>query len=254
MKTTSWRRFSAVACGVLCIATIATLGFAQSDTLRIGAFSALKSAAALPEGWKPLGVSNSTPRTRYTLVDDGGVTVVKAEANASASGISRDVKVNLAEFPTLKWRWKIAGLLKASDIHTKAGDDYPARVYVMFDYPLEKLSFADRTKLRLARTLYDPNLPAATLCYVWDGKAPAGTSVPSSYTNLMRMIVVESGSAHVNQWREVERDVAADFKAAFGHDAPPVLAVAIATDTDNTGESAVAWYGDISFNKQKLSK
>ena len=89
---------------------------------------------------------------------------------------------------------------------------------------------------------------------MWDGKAPAGTIVPSSYTSLMRMIVVESGGARVNRWLDMERDVAADFKAAFGEEAPPVLAVAIATDTDNTGESAVAFFGDISFNKQKVSK
>ena len=95
-----------------------------------------------------------------------------------------------------------------------AGDDFPARVYVMFDYPLEKLSFADRIKLRLARALHDPNLPAATLCYVWDGKATAGTIAPSAYTNRVRLIVVESGASRVKQWLSVERDVAADFKAA----------------------------------------
>jgi len=93
---------------------------------------------------------------------------------------------------------------------------------------------------------------------VWDGKAAAGTIVPSSYTNLMRMIVVESGVSRVNRWLEVERDVAADFRAAFGlqssDDIPPVSAVAIATDTDNTGEVATAFFGDISFNKQKVSK
>jgi hypothetical protein len=89
---------------------------------------------------------------------------------------------------------------------------------------------------------------------VWDSKSPAGTMVPSSYTHLMRMIVVESGAARVNQWLSVERNVMADFKAAFGEDAPGVLAVAIATDTDNTGESAVAFYGDISFYKHRVTK
>jgi hypothetical protein len=123
---------------------------------------------------------------------------------------------------------------------------------------LEKLPFVERTKLRLARALHDPNLPAATLCYVWDSKAPVGTITPSSYTNLMRMIVVESGGARVNQWLAVERDVAADFRAAFGEAAgsgvPVVSAIAIATDTDNTGESAVAFFGDISFYKQKVNR
>ncbi len=251
MKTNTWRKASAAALVLSCVAAVA---WGQSETLIAAAFSTLKAGMPLPENWKPLGVSSSTPRTRYTLVADGGLTVMKADANASASGLSRDIRVNLAEYPVLKWRWKISSLLKNSDVTTKDGDDFPARVYVMFDYPLEKLSFGDRTKLRMARALHDPNLPAATICYVWDTKSPVGTLVPSAYTNLMRMIVVESGGARVNRWLEMERDVAADFKAAFGEEAPPVSAVAIATDTDNTGESATAFFGDISFNKQKVSK
>lgn len=236
------------ACGV------AALAWAQPDSVIVAAFSALKPGNALPEAFTPLGVSNSVPRTRYILVEDGGITVVRADANASASGLSRAIRVNPADYPILRWRWKAANVLKLSDIRTKAGDDFPARIYVMFDYPLEKLPFAERTKLRLARALHDPNLPAATLCYVWDTKAPAGTMVPSAYTNLMRIIVVESGASRVNQWLAVERDVAADFKAAFGDQAPAVSGVAIATDTDNTGETAQAFFGDISFNKQKLIK
>ena len=106
----------------------------------------------------------------------------------------------------------------------------------------------------MARVLHDPDLPAATLCYVWDGKAPAGTIVASSYTQRVRMVVVESGATRVNQWLAVARDVAADFKAAFGEDAPAITAVAIATDTDNTGESAVAFYGDISFSTHRVTK
>ncbi len=241
-------------CAALVACCVTALAWAQADSLVAGAFSALKPGAALPQSWKPLGVSSTIPRTRYSLVDDGGTTVIKAEANASAAGLTREIKVNLAEFPTLKWRWKISNLYKNSDIHSKQGDDYPARVYVMFDYPLEKLSFIDRTKLRIARALHDPNLPAATICYVWDNTAPAGTIVASSYTSLVRMIVVESGASRVNQWLAPERDVAADFKAAFGDVAPPVVAVAIATDSDNTGESAVAFYGDISFYKQKVTQ
>lgn len=251
MNTATWRNralLALAACGV------AATALSQVDSIAVGTFSTLRAGTALPANWKPLGVSTSVPPTRYTLVDDGGVTVVRAESNASVSGLTRAIAVNPADFPLLKWRWKINQILKTSDIRTKEGDDYPARIYVMFDYPLDKLSFADRTKLRIARALHDPNLPAATLCYVWDSKAPAGTIVPSSYTNLMRMIVVESGATRVNQWIAVERNIAVDFKAAFGSDAPTVSAVAIATDTDNTGESAVAFYGDISFNKQQLKK
>lgn len=251
MKIPRWLSRGALI-GAAC--AVAALAWSQADLVSVGAFSALRPGAALPDGWQPLGVSRDKPPTRYTLVNDGGTTVVRADAVASVAALSRAIKVNPAEFPMLQWRWKVANVLKTSDIRAKTGDDYPARVYVMFDYPLEKLSFADRTKLRLARSLHDPGLPAATLCYVWDNKAPAGTIVPSSYTNLMRMIVVESGASRVNQWLAVERDVAADFKAAFGNDVPAITAVAIASDTDNTGETALAFFGDISFNKHKVTK
>lgn len=201
-----------------------------------------------------MSVSSVKKPTHYTLVNDGGTTVLRAESAAAASGLIHPVRVNPVEHPILRWRWKISTILKTSDIRLKKGDDYPARLYVMFDYPLEKLSFAERMKLRMARALHDSNLPTATLCYLWDGKAPAGTMVASSYTDRVRLVVVESGASRVNQWLAIERDVAADFKAAFGSDAPAVTAVAIATDTDNTGESAIAHYGDISFNKHRVTK
>ncbi len=231
----------------LLLACVATTAWSQADRIAVGLFSALKPGAPLPDTWKPLGVSGAKILTQYTLVDDGGVTVLRADAKASASGVMRAMRVDPAVTPMLKWRWKVTNILQTSDMRTKEGDDYPARVYVMFDYPLEKLPFAERTKIRLARAMHDPHIPTATLCYVWDGKAPAGAMVESSYTSRVRMVVVESGAERVNRWLDVQRNVAADFKAAFGEEAPPVTAIAIATDTDNTGESATAYYGDIYF-------
>lgn len=251
MTIRSWRSRLAV---LLVAGGVACYAWPQADALIAGAFSALKPGSALPGEWKAVGPSREARQTRYTVVEDNGATVIRAESKATASGLSRRLKVNPADYPALRWRWKVANILTTSDLRTREGDDYPARVYVMFDYPLAKLPFGERVKIRLARALYDPDLPAATLCYVWDGKAPAGTVAPSAYTNLVRMIVVESGASRVNQWLNVERDIAADFQAAFGDTAPPITAVAIATDTDNTGESAVAFYGDISFYKQKLMK
>jgi hypothetical protein len=192
-------------------------------------------------------------RTQYTLVEDGGATVLKAVAHASASGLTRKLHANPAEYPLLRWRWKVANLIKDGDLHKKEGDDFPARLYVMFDYPLSALSFGDRIKLQLARAFYGSDLPAATLCYVWDGNAPAGTIAPSAYTDRVRIIVVESGAAHVNRWVTVVRDISQDFKAAFGQEPPEMSAVALVTDTDNTGASATAWYGDISLHKRAVS-
>ena len=63
----------------------------------------------------------------------------------------------------------------------------------------------------------------------------------------MRIIVLESGAEKTGQWVTEERDVAADFRAAYGHEPPAVTGIAIGNDTDQTGETALAWFGDFSF-------
>lgn len=234
------------------MAACAGVALAVEDRVVAAVFSAAQPGTALPAGWAPLAVAGIKNRTQYTVVDDGGTTVVRAESRAAASGLSRPLRVNPAEFPWLRWRWKIDRLIANADIQTREGDDFPVRMYVMFDYPLEKLSFIERNKLRLARALFDPDLPAATLCYVWDGKAAVETIAPSAYSDRVRLIVVASGAARLGRWVDFERNVAADFRAAFGEAAPPIRAIAIATDTDNTGAYATAYYGDISFYKQRV--
>jgi hypothetical protein len=231
----------------------ATLALAAVDSIVAGAFSSARPGGVLSDGWAPLGADSANKRTQYALVEDDGTTVLRAESNAAASGLSRKLRVDPAEYPLLRWRWKVSNTLKTSDIYKKEGDDFPVRIYVMFEYPLDKLPFGERMKLRLARALYDPDLPAATLCYVWDSKAPAGTITPSTYTDRVRMVVVESGHTRAKRWVNFERDVYRDFKTAFGEDPPAISAIALATDTDNTGESVTAWYGDISLHKRAVS-
>lgn len=236
---------------VLLTALVAAGAAAAADgRITAAAFSAARPGDALPAGWTLRDSPNIKVHTRYSLVDDDGATVLRADSAAGAAGIGRELKVNPAEFPLLRWRWKVGNLIEQADLRTREGDDFPARIYVTFDYPLEKLPFFERSKLRLARAFFDPQLPAATLCYVWDGKAPAETIAPSAYTGRVRLIVAESGPARVGRWVAVERNIARDFRAAFGEDAPPVSGIVIATDSDNTGARATAWYGDIFFYKQ----
>ncbi|MGA0113949.1 MAG: DUF3047 domain-containing protein [Burkholderiales bacterium] len=235
---------------VLAVLLAAGTAFAVGDRISAGAFSAVPPGNALPAGWTIKDSPNIKVHTRYSLVDDNGSTVLRADSAAGAAGIGRELKVNPAEFPLLRWRWKVANLIEQADLRTKEGDDFPARIYVTFDYPLEKLPFFERSKLRLARTFFDPQLPAATLCYVWDGKVPAETIAPSAYTDRVRLIVAESGPARVGEWVAMERNIARDFRAAFGEAAPPVNGIIIATDSDNTGAKATAFYGDIFFYKQ----
>ena len=213
-------------------------------------FSAGSPGSAFSAPWRIVTLPKPKPATQYTLVADEGTTVLRAEANASMASLVHPLKLDPKDYPFLSWRWRISNLLNKADIRTKAGDDFPARVYVLFDYDVGKLSLFQRIKIFLARKIFGREVPAAALCYVWDGKTPVGTSVWSPYTDRVRVIVVESGSANVNRWREAERDVVADFRAAFGEEPPAISGVAVASDTDNTGESVTAMYGDIRLSAQ----
>ena len=227
-------------------------GASAQDVIEAGKFSTQKPGG-MPQDWKPLTFRNIDKHSTYTLVTEGGVTVLKAEAKASASGLTRDLaahKIDLREYPILKWRWKIAGLVKNADIATKEGDDYPARVYVTFVYDPGRASVGMRMQYGMAKSLYGEYPPHAGLNYVWDGKAPAGTMVPNAYTARAMMFVVESGARRVGEWVEVERNVYEDYKRAFREEPPPVQGIAVMTDTDQTGEMAAAWYGDITLRKK----
>jgi hypothetical protein len=214
------------------------------------AFSAMPAGGAIV-GWQPLRPAPKANDTRYSLMSDAGVVVLKAEANQAMSGLIHSVRVDVRQTPLLRWRWKIGAPVRTADMRRKSGDDYAARIYVLFDYPAEKLPFGTRAKLKLAETLYGQKIPTAALNYVWDNRYPVGTIQPNSYTDRARMVVVETGDARAGEWVTETRDLAADFRAAFGEEPPDVVAVALATDTDNTGESAVAWYGDIELLARK---
>lgn len=232
--------------GLVLAGLLAPGGAAVADAPVVPAFSTMTPSAP-PADWQPLRPSARAQDTLYTLIADGGTTVLRAHAEKSMSGLSYPVRVNLRDYPLLRWRWKVAAPVEGADMTKKEGDDYAARIYVIFDLPREKLPFSTRAKLVLAETLYGQRLPTAALNYVWDNRQPIGTIQPNTYTERARMIVLQSGAARAGVWVTETRDLAADFRAAFGDEAPEVVGIALATDTDNTGTSATAWYGDIEF-------
>lgn len=239
---------------VLFLLALAGMPAVAGDTSPVAPFSTAAPGASLPPPWRLATLPGIKNHTRYSLVKDGESVVLRADAAASMASLVHPLNLDAKQLPIFSWRWKISNALRNSDLHTRAGDDFPARVYVLFDYDAGRLSFLQRMKLALARKRYGADVPTAALCYVWDGKAATGTSVWSSYTDRVRMIVVESGTANLNRWRHGERDVVADFRAAFGEDPPAISGIAIVSDTDNTGESTTALFGDISFRAAQQAR
>jgi len=250
------KRYPGVGPGIFVFALLAILvlpGAILSESpavLEVGKFSAATEGAVLPDGWKPLIFKKVPKNTTYTLVKDSGVVVVKAVSAATASGLTKEVKIDPKEYPVVRWRWKVENLLKTGDVTKKDGDDYPARLYITFEYDPDKVGFARKAKYKAGRVIFG-DIPIAAINYIWDAKAPQGLFIDNAFTDFAKMIVVRSGPQGVGTWVEEERNIYEDYQKAYGGEPPMINGVAIMTDTDNTKEAAVAYYGDITFKKAK---
>lgn len=220
----------------------------STPTLRVGEFSTARVGQGFPEGWKPLTFKKIPRHTVYEVVGDGQKVVVKAVSEAAASGLVREVTIDPKEFPMVRWRWKVENLLKKSDVTLKQGDDYPARLYITFAYDPDKIGLSRKLKYLAGKAIFG-DIPIAALNYIWETRTPVESIVPNAYTDFAQMIVVESGQEKVGQWVEEERNIYEDYKKAFGGEPSLINGVAIMTDTDNTRERAVAFYGDIEFRR-----
>jgi len=223
-------------------------GDLQKD-LVVGHFSTLTPGMEQPPGWEPLVFKKIEQHTRYDLVSDDGVVVIRAVSADAASGLIRKIQINPMEYPIVEWRWKVANILQKGDVSKKAGDDYPARIYITFVYDPSKLSFGNRVKYKTAKLLYGEYPPTGAINYIWGNHAVIDTIVPNPYTDRAMMIAVDSGEGKINQWVTQRRNLLQDYRKAFQTDPPMISGVAIMTDTDNTGESATAYYGDIIFRR-----
>jgi len=184
-------------------------------------------ASAGISGWESKSFKGITD---YRIVQEQGRSVVKAVSNASASGLVKKISFDPNKYRYLRWSWKIAGTIKNGDETSRRGDDYAARVYVVFPG-----RFFWQTK---------------AINYIWANRLARGKSLPNAFTANAQMLAVESGSGRAGQWQDEQRDLLADYRALFGEEPQGAAAIAIMTDTDNTGGSALAWYGEISLSTE----
>ena len=167
-------------------------------------------------------------RNQYQLIAAAdGNQVLQASSSNSASALIQRIKIDPKEYPVLRWRWKIAATIPSGDARVKNQDDYPARIYVIFPHWFKPLS--------------------RTINYIWANKLPVGESIPSPYFQRSVMLAVESGNEKAGEWIVEERNLLDDYRRLFGEDPSPVGGIAIMTDTDDTGEEALAWYDDLKF-------
>jgi hypothetical protein len=169
-------------------------------------------------------------KTNYMIVRNEGRNALIARSSASASGLIKDVWIDLKKTPYLNWSWKTENTLTDLNELTKKGDDYCARVYVIFKHPF------------FWKTL--------SLTYVWSSNQPVNTAWPNAYTSNAMTVAVQSGSTNVGRWVSEKRHVASDYRRWFGKKLMVAESIALMTDTDNSGQSATAYYGNIFFSAE----
>ncbi|GAB6112143.1 DUF3047 domain-containing protein [Desulfomicrobium salsuginis] len=175
-------------------------------------------------GWKEKVFAG---RTVYTPLPAEGL--LMAESWGTASGLFHEGRVDLRLTPWLNWSWKVENVLAGVNEREKSGDDYPARIYVVAK---GGIAFW-KTK---------------ALSYVWSSTEAQDVMWPSAFTSNAYMVAVRSGTDSLGRLVTEKRNIREDWMRAFGEDIAEIDAVAIMTDTDNSGQSARAWYGQPRFS------
>ena len=210
-------------------------------------FSSAKPGARTLSGWDELRLGPKKDLTQYDFVLDDGQTVLHARAEAAASGLLQGVKFDVRAAPVLQWRWKIANVIEAADNRIASKEDSPVRILLAFDGDRSKLTLGERGSSLIAKNVTGRELPYAELMYIWSNRAPVGTIIPNPHTRRVQMVVASTGTAGVGQWQTLSRNVVDDFRRAFNEEPGMLTDVGVLTDTDNTGATVEAWYGDIRF-------
>lgn len=215
----------------------------------VASFSEAAPGGELPGGWRPMILSRFKRNTEYRLVkDEDGMTVVQADADQSASGIIRELDIDVNLTPRLTWRWRVPALIKSADNTDHNRDDSAVRVIVTFDGDHSKLDFEERSIAGRVKALTGREMPYATIMYIWENHRPVNEIIESKHTSRVQMVVVESGMSRSGRWLSFTRNVAEDYRRIYGEAPGHIRGIGLMTDSDNTGEKTSAFYGDIKFS------
>jgi hypothetical protein len=169
-------------------------------------------------------------KTSYQVVELNGEQVLKAATRKTASALYREIEVDLTSTPYLNWRWRVENNYKIDDQESKAGDDYPARVYVVVKTGI----FPWQTR---------------ALNYVWSNTVIEKPFWPNPFTGKAMMLPLRSTADEFGRWYPQRVNVAEDYYRVFGERIQSIQGIAIMSDSDNSGGSAIAYYGNINFSK-----
>lgn len=215
----------------------------SAASVSLAPLAALVQAGVISPAWRPAQLPDARiPRGDFSAVLIEGEPALRLKTQRSYGTLLHAQAGPPAG--RLRWQWRLDQPLAAADIRQRSGDDAALKVCAMFDQPLADMPFIERNTLRLARAASGEALPAATVCYLWDTRYPAGSSGPNPYSARVRYMVLQGPDAPLGQFIAEQRDLARDFMALFGAETaqvPPLIAIAVGADSDNTQGSSLGF-------------
>ena len=175
-------------------------------------------------------VRGADSKTVYTLGSNENGSFLKAVADNAASGLGKEIKVNLNKTPFINITWKIEKDLIGIKEDTKKGHDFAARVFAV------------------KKTGATP-LSNRAINYVFSSNADVGLNWPSPYTKKSIDNVLSTTKKNLNQWVTVKANVKEDFKKFHNLDVNELDGLAIMSDTDNSKKKSIAYYQNIYFSE-----
>ena len=176
-------------------------------------------------------VRGAEAKTDYSIGKNDNGNFLKAVANNAASGLGKEIKINLNNTPILNITWKVEKDIGGIDERSKKGHDYAARVFVV------------------KKTGATP-LSNRAMNYVFSSNEDVNIFHPSPYTKKSIDYVLATTKEHLNEWVTVKVNVKHHFKKFHNLDLDEISGVAIMADTDNSKLSSVAYYQNIYFSTE----
>jgi len=191
--------------------------------------------------WQTLTFDNIPQQSKYLIkIDESGDRYLSMQSQGGGSGLIYKEKFNPYDLPILSWEWVVFKGIDGVDHFTKEGDDYPIRVYVLFEFDPDGASYMNRLKYSTIKAIKGEYPPDSSLNYVWTTSEISKLEFRSPYTSRAAMIVLRDKSAKLGLWQFERVNILDDYRRIFKKDPPRVATLAIMSDSDATGQSTSA--------------